>query len=501
VLIHTSGNRQHVIAASVSARGCGIRPGLTLAQARALCANVVAREHDPLRDARALEALGRWMMRFTPTVCLPRPDGEDDHQEHGLLLDITGCERVFGDFGRIAQQVAQALAGFGIAARLAIAPTFGAAWALTFGPANGSPGIISPDKLAEALTPLPPRALRLSDEVVASLHHLGIETIGQLMRLPRDQLPARFGDQLLLRLDQAMGRLPEPIVPLEHHDPVQTKMEFDGPVSSLEAVWHVFRHLIAQVIAQLARRGCGARRLDLRLLRDHAPPIEKTILLSRPSRDPANLFNLFRCALEGPEFAGLAQTGNAPDGFVGLHLRVPLLERIGDEQVTLIGHETSDGQRETDDLVERLSARLGSQAVAQAVLVESHIPERVCSWHGRLDAEPSRRPTRQRQADLDQDRHPPPRLRPLHLFAQPLEVGVTVCPSHDRDGRPVQFRGPDGSLHRLVHAVGPERIAGQWWSGHGRTRDYFDIEDDVGRRFWIFRVMENGRWFMQGQYE
>jgi protein ImuB len=75
-----------------------------------------------------------------------------------------------------------------------------------------------------------------------------------------------------------------------------------------------------------------------------------------------------------------------------------------------------------------------------------------------------------------------------------------VSPSDDRDGRPVQVIWPDGTSQRIVHALGPDRIAGQWWRGHDKTRDYFDAEDEAGRRLWLFRVCETGRWFLHGEY-
>ena len=86
-------------------------------------------------------------------------------------------------------------------------------------------------------------------------------------------------------------------------------------------------------------------------------------------------------------------------------------------------------------------------------------------------------------------------LRPLQLLPTPIEIGVMVSPSDDRDGRPILFRN-GSDVHRLTHAIGPERIAGEWWRGHDRTRDYFDVEDEEGKRFWVFRVNEAHRWFL-----
>src|SRR5207248_6183553 len=116
-------------------------------------------------------------------------------------------------------------------------------------------------------------------------------------------LPARFGQQLLQRLDQAFGRIPEPLVPLEPFTPIAARMDFEAPIDSLETIWLVFKRLIEQVIPELARRGRGARELDLEFFRPYEKPIHHTIRLSRASRDPVNWFNLMRCALEGIEEA------------------------------------------------------------------------------------------------------------------------------------------------------------------------------------------------------
>ena len=75
-----------------------------------------------------------------------------------------------------------------------------------------------------------------------------------------------------------------------------------------------------------------------------------------------------------------------------------------------------------------------------------------------------------------------------------------VSPSDDREGRPVMFVHEDG-VHRVRHCVGPERIAGRWWDGHDKTRDYFDVLEAGGRRFWIFRVTQTGKWYLHGVFE
>ena len=100
----------------------------------------------------------------------------------------------------------------GFAARIAVAGTPGAAHALArFGrrrplsASNGEP---------EALAPLPLAALRVEEPVLAAARRLGLETVGDLLPLPRGPLQRRFGKTLLARLDQALGRSGEPIEPV-----------------------------------------------------------------------------------------------------------------------------------------------------------------------------------------------------------------------------------------------------------------------------------------------
>jgi protein ImuB len=277
-------------------------------------------------------------------------------------------------------------------------------------------------------------------------------------------------------------------------------MEFDGPVESWEAIWLVFKKLITDVIRDLVRHGCGARRVALEFLRADKKVVRKSIALSRPSRDPANLFNLIRCATE--------HVDGGDDGFLAIRLHVALAERIDAEQIALLGGERYASAIELAGLIERLCVRLGDDAIAQPRLVESHIPERAFAYHGAgsiegglgVPPEHLRRPpvstgSLGRDAQATAERAG----RPLQLFPDPIEIRATVSPSEDRDGRPIQFILRN-EIHVLRHAVGPERISGEWWRGHDRTRDYFDAEDTAGKRFWMFRVNETNRWYVHGVF-
>jgi protein ImuB len=284
-------------------------------------------------------------------------------------------------------------------------------------------------------------------------------------------------------------------VPLESPPVISSRMDFDGCVTSLEAIWIVFRDLLGRIITQLERRQRGVRELEVRFDRPYAAPVVKTIRLSRASRDPVNLFNLFRCATDNLEPPDASE-----GGFVGMRLLVKVDEPLGHAQVDLLDGETYAGEMELDRLIERLCVRLGEDAITQPQPVESHIPERAyCS--------PLARETRDAQSvallidpKIDpSEMHPPTGVRPLHLLPTPVEIRVMVDPFNDAYGRPMQFARSD-RVHQLSQVVGPERIAGQWWDGHNKTRDYFDVEDEAGKRFWVFRVNETRRWFLHGRF-
>ena len=459
---------------------------MTLAQARALCPGLVHAAYQPAQDERALCALARWMMRYSPVVSPAPPDG--------VYVDVGGTERVHGGLRPLLTRVANAMQRMGITARLAIAPTPGAAWAVASAGGGDEGRVVTPEGLTEALSPLPVDALRLDADTSAVLSQLGVRTIAQLMELPREMLPARFGDKLLRRLDAALGRIPDPLTPLAHGFTIEAAMEFDGEVSSLEALSQVFTHLVRQIVARLARHGCGARQIRVEFRRAYAPPILKLVRLSRPSRDPVGIFNLLRCSFE---------TVESDDGFTAIRLTVPVFERLAEEQSLLLGQAERDGETELARLIERLHARLGDGSVEAAELVESHLPERACRY---VDAVGDRLATRRataRKAGTDTDpadTHKPCAPRPLRLLPTPVEVGVIVAPSEDREGRPVSFTH-HREVHPLTYALGPERIAGPWWEGRDKTRDYFEVEDETGRRFWLFRVIQTSKWYLHGAFE
>jgi len=196
-----------------------------------------------------------------------------------------------------------------------------------------------------------------------------------------------------------------------------------------------------------------------------------------------------------------------PRGFTGLRLLVGRFEQLTDEQIFLLEQEEVAGREELDRLVERLRIRLGEEGCVAVRGVECYVP-----GEERHVGTEARRHEGKRQNQYQAFLPSPLRasvpsclrafssIRPLHLLQMPCEIPVMVRPSHDRDGAPVSF-GFEGEAHRIIHAVGPERISGMWWMGNDKTRDYFDVEDEEGKRWWLFRVVQTFKWYLHGRFE
>jgi protein ImuB len=266
---------------------------------------------------------------------------------------------------------------------------------------------------------------------------------------------------------------------LVHRSPIRATLEFEGAIESLDAIHFAVQELTRQIAAELTSRGQGARELRLTFRQPYASPVEKVIRLVRPCRNESALVKLICCAIENLE---------ASEGFVAATLAVVAAERLGDEQAALIGGEEERDAAELDHLVERLRARL-DRGVEWGELLESNLPENASRCRDTV-AKPDA-PSARGAVDL---------LRPLRLLRQPRSIKVIVRPSESRDGEPVSFTDC-GEVHRLDHIRGPERITGQWWNGRWKTRDYFDVLDAAGDRYWIFRVPQSGWWFLHGIFE
>lgn len=448
------------------ARALGLTAGMTLAEARAIHPAILTDAANPAADASALEALARYLVRYTPLVAL---DGRD-----GILMDVTGCPHLFGGESAMLSDIKGRLARAGITACAAMAETVGAAWALArYKTDNRAGSIVNKGTSLAAISPLPVRALRLDDATSLMLNRLGLKTIGSITSLPRAALarrfrgnPARAVTELLEKLDQALGRRDEPISPLTPLPEWQVKQAFMEPAQHLEQVELALDALAEDLCLVLAEGERGARRLRLDAYRVDGTVQSILVGLTRPSRDKAHMLRLFNEKLAGLE-AGF--------GFDLLTLSALESERLMPAQV---GDLRQEEAHSTALLMDRLAARLGPGAVLRLRHNASHLPERAQTV------------TTQGSRTLGADElgwaHCPTTTapRPLRLLPRPEPVDVL---SAVPEGAPRSFRWRRVE-HRVVRAEGPERIANEWWTqADDRTRDYYRVEVTGGSRFWLFR--------------
>lgn len=474
VVLAREGQHGPVIhAANRIARLEGIRPGSRVADMRAICPELQVEYADEAGDHAALDRLVLWARRWCPWTVR---DGND-----GLILDTTGADHLWGGEAAMLVEMETQLSLLGLTARLAMAPTWGAAWALArYGPVRA---ICGPDEAHFKLGPLPVSGLRLDDPTLLLLRRLGLKTIGAVMDVPRLSLTRRFvkaGLQAnpLMRLDQVMGRLAEPVSSVEARPVIRAQARLAEPI--FDPTPHL-PELCEDLCDQLNYAGLGCRRLHLTVYKTDGDVSYVDVATSAPTCDPAHLHSLFRDKVEriNPGF-----------GFDLITLAAGAVEEMADKQTRLDG--ASEDDLHLTRLIDRLSAKFGPRAVTRPVLRQSHVPERAEAQVAAL-------------ADHFEETAILPKERPLRLLDHPEEVRVLYAVP---EGPPAQFVWRR-QTHRVTRYAGPERIAPEWWHDRPgtRLRDYFKVEDQTGQRLWLYRegLHEDRRggdprWFVHGMF-
>ena len=478
-LIASTAGGWHLAAVDAKARRLGLAPGQLLADARARLPALETREHEPGKDRAALIKLAHWCTRFAPYVA-PWPAQNEDSA--GLTFDIEGCAHLFGGEAGMVEAMAVAFARLGLTARLAVADTIGAAQAYAcYGRENKT--LVAAGEQRAAIVPLPVAALRIAPDMAATLRHLGLKTIGDLLPLPRAPLAARFGANLLTRLDQALGRARESFSPLLPHAPTRAQVILAEPIVSQAHVLTLVEKLANDLEPVLERDGKGARALRLTLFRVDGETVGAEIRLAAASREPAHIVKLFSLKLDA-----LQDDYDVGFGFEAARLDVTDTERMAPLQTGLADESEHARNAKLSLLIDRLGSRLGIESVLRASPHDTHIPERA------MVLKPAAQYHEQPWEEAP--------MRPLLMLpcAEPAEV-TALLP----EGPPLQFSWR-GVRYAVAHAEGPERIRPEWWHDtHVHARDYYTVEDEDGRRFWIYRDGYYGgeahpRWFVHGIY-
>lgn len=454
----------------------GVKPGMPLGEAQAILGTASAvhlERWDPGADAAALHQAAAWCQRFSPLVATEEPDS--------LLLNITGCSHLFGGELQMAEQAVAQLRTRGYIARAAIAGTPSAAWAVAHYHA-ATVHVVLPGQLADALHPLPIAALRLATAVIQTLRELDVHRIGQLVQLPLQLLPSRFGPEILYRLDQALGEIGDPLTPEKVVEPDEVSWTFEPPCSDRRVMEWVLEHLLGKLLERLHPRQQGIQRLECHFFRDPTDFRRLSVGLLQPSASLLYVMDLLRLHQERADWGGeiTAVTLRAVAAPLTVHQG-----RIFDSD------PWSERLRQFPVLLEVLSNRLGKQAVLRPYLQADAQPE--CAWRYEPWLEQDLAAAAKAAAG------PPNRqafYRPPRLRGAPVAVkGFSMWPQ----GPPARFEW--GRRSWVVACWwGPERIETGWWRGADIRRDYYLVETTTAERFWLFRVMDQEQWFLHGTF-
>ena len=452
-------NADRIYCLNTEAEQAGLHRGMPFSDARAFCPELQSAEADVRADQSMLLTLRRWATRYCPWIGI---EGYD-----GLTLDITGSSHLAGGESVLLSDLRARLMRAGFSASVGLGDTRGAAWAL----ARHGEGVAEAGHPLETLAALPVAALRIDPKVDVALQRLGLRNIGALAASPRAPLARRFGKDLLMRLDQALGKQPEEITPLAEPPHYAVRMSMPEPIGLAADVMAGTERLLAQLCTKLAANGVGARVLNLTLRRVDKDAQEVELRLARPLHDAARILPLFERGIN---------TVDAGFGIDLLRLSANAVEQLPVQQIS---HSTTPGKDQLDDLITRIGARIGLDNIQRFLPADSHIPERSFIVAAAAFSEADR-------AWIV------PQPRPLCLFAPEAIAGHGPRP-------PARFRWRRMALS-TGRATGPERIMPEWWleDENWRTglRDYWRIDTREGRRLWLFYTPQNPAWFVQGEF-
>lgn len=460
-------NRIVVTAANHLAEAQGVTVGMAAADAKALVLNLQVIDDIPGQAAKLLKALGEWCIRYSPLIAIDMPDG--------LLLDISGCTHLWGGERGYLKEIITRLRSKGYDVRGAMADTLGAAWAVArFGRVKP---IIEPGEQAAALLDLSPAALRLDPVILERLQKLGFYTIKSFINMGRSALRRRFGDDFLLRMDQALGNVDEPLTLLHPIEPYTERLPCLEPIRTRTGIEIAIKTLLENICKRLAGDGKGIRTAILKGYRVDGEMIQVQIGTNRASHNITHLFKLFELKIEliRPKL-----------GIELFTLEAPKVDDVEPEQEALWSPEGC-GMDDTHlaELLDRLANKIGADKIHRYLPQERYWPEASVKQARSL----KEKPTTAWRTD---------RPRPSLLLPRPERIEVTALLP---DNPPMLFIYK-GVRHLIKKADDAERIEREWWLDEGPHRDYYVVEDQEGRRYWVFRSGhysdEGSQWYLHG---
>ena len=459
--------RKIISAINPAAEAEGVLTGMNVADAKAIFPALEIIDAKPGRNAKLLKGLGEWCIRYAPIVAVDQPDG--------LILNITGCAHLWNGEAAYLKEIVTRFERKGYHVRGAIADTIGTAWAIArFGRAQP---IIESGLEREALISLPPAALRLEQQVLDRLQKLGLTRIQSFISIPKQALRRRFGAELLQRLQQALGQEEEYIRAIQLPEAFQERLPCLEPIRNAAGIEVAISRLLDALCERLQKDGKGLRKALLKCFRVDGKIEQIGIGTSKASNHTEHLYKLFELHISSirPDF--------------GIELFIMEATQVEDAPLTqeaLWAGKQGLKNQEIAELLDRLAGKVGANAIHRYLPAEHYWPERSIKLATSLEQKPSTQWVKDRP-------------RPTLLLKEPVLIEVTAPVP---DYPPMSFRYQD-KVHYIEKSDGPERIEREWWADEGAHRDYYQVEDNLGQRYWLFRSghYESGRpsqWFLHG---
>ena len=458
-----------ICAQNTHSEHCGVRHGMTAADAKVIAPGLQLFEDKPGHNLKLLKHLAEWFLRYTPNVMIDAPDG--------LLLDVTGCTHLKGGEAEYLKDIVSRLRGLGYTIRPGMADTIGCAWAVARCAETGL--VVPPGGQRRALAGLPPASLRLSSDILLKLNQLGFYTVSDFIHMPKSVIRRRFGNQLVLRLYQALGQEPEFLLPLKEPVPYSERYPLLEPIRTRDAIEHAVHALIDQLCKRLYGEGLGLRSAALTYLRIDGKSGQLTIGTNHPSQRTDHVFKLFQ-----QHFDQIAPA-------LGIELFIldaTKTEPAIDKQNLLWSGKPDSKSEQIAELLDNIAARVGANNIHRYLPQERYLPEGVAKNTSDLTDNPG--------SDWRDDKP-----RPLQLLQPPEPIeAMALTPDYP----PKQFIYRK-ERHVIASADGPERIECEWWEQPQGYRDYFIVEDEDGKRYWIFSTPDEhpgqpSNWYLHGYF-
>jgi protein ImuB len=534
-------DRLHVLLTNKAAQSQGIEAGMKRATALALAARLELLERNLQAEREALRQLAIWALQFTPGVsvqgelptldtdCIPastagrhrskRKATGVDTGPSGLLLEIEPSLKLFGGLDTLLERISRELDNLGFSAQISCAPTATAAWLL----ARSDEGRLARNlaQMNANLARLPISTLDSAAPHLEKFEAIGISRFTELLQLPRAGVARRFGSELLLEIDRALGKQPDPRRWFEAPDQFYTQIELFAQVENAQNLWLSARRLLLQLVAWLGARHAAASQVQIYAEHDDHPPTPIMLRLAEPSRDPDRFLELLRETLAITKLAAPAHT---------LQLHCDQIVSLAASNTELFPMPAT--MRESlNRLIERLAARLGHDQVQRLMLVQDHRPEfayriepqgltghRTLSKRAgkSLDQPPGQTSGKSTRKTRNQAKeNPTDVLNPLSA-ASPASLQVPAEPLQNttlprplwllKQPIPLSERNNRPYWHGALQLVaGPERIESGWWDNALIQRDYFIASDESAALLWIYRermpdAKRRQGWFLQGRF-